>query len=85
MNEPRLKTAYTVIQKGRKFAADYVRQECVSKRQPQVLLEIMDILFATSDDSGIDIADREIMEWCRWLIAGGRTPDEFGHLGEYHV
>ena len=32
-----------------------------------------------------DINDTETVDWCRWLVGGGRTPDDFSHnVQEYN-
>lgn len=52
----------------------------VSTRQPQ-LDEFMH--FILNPDRKID--DKESIEWCMWLIGGGRTPTEFAAIGECFV
>ena len=29
-----------------------------------------------------NIDDAETIDWCRWLVGGGRSPDDFSQTGE---
>lgn len=46
-------------------------------RNKTTLQDLLNILL--SPDKPID--DFETIEWCKWLMAGGRTPDEFFNTG----
>lgn len=50
----------------------------VATRQPQ-LDEFMHCIL--NPDRKID--DKDSIEWCMWLIGGGRTPTEFAAIGEW--
>ncbi|KZC09699.1 E3 ubiquitin-protein ligase UBR3, partial [Dufourea novaeangliae] len=59
--------------------AGYIYDECVNPTLnaggPQNLNNLLDILLNPS--KAID--DWETIDWCKWLMAGGRTPDEFAN------
>ncbi|XP_046744693.1 E3 ubiquitin-protein ligase Ubr3 isoform X1 [Diprion similis] len=74
-------SAQVLINKGKRGAAAYIHAECsnrtnsniASSGSPTHLNELLDILLIPS--KAID--DWETIDWCKWLMAGGRTPDEF--------
>ncbi|KAL4707973.1 hypothetical protein ACJJTC_010589 [Scirpophaga incertulas] len=65
-------TAQVLMKKGKRGAAAYIHADC-SSGSPQHLGPLLDVLLNPS--KAID--EWETIDWCRWLIAGGRTPDEF--------
>lgn len=65
------------MKKGKRGAAAYIHADCASGA-PQHLGPLLDVLLNPSKN----IDDWETIDWCRWLIAGGRTPDEFATVGE---
>ncbi|XP_076228505.1 ubr3 ubiquitin ligase isoform X4 [Nomia melanderi] len=70
-------SAQVLMNKGKRGAAAYIYAECsnptLDTGEPQHLNELLDILLNPS--KAID--DWEVIDWCKWLMAGGRTPDEF--------
>ncbi|XP_017785571.1 PREDICTED: E3 ubiquitin-protein ligase UBR3 isoform X2 [Nicrophorus vespilloides] len=62
-----------LISKGKRAAAAYVHADCANNAAPRHLNEVLDNLLNPS--KAID--EWEAIDWCKWLIAGGRTPDEF--------
>ncbi|XP_020708415.2 E3 ubiquitin-protein ligase Ubr3 [Athalia rosae] len=75
-------SAQVLMNKGKRGAAAYVHAECcnpnntdISSESPTHLNELLDILLIPS--KAID--DWETIDWCKWLMAGGRTPDEFSN------
>ncbi|CAG9786513.1 unnamed protein product [Diatraea saccharalis] len=68
-------TAQVLMKKGKRGAAAYIHADCASG-SPQHLGPLLDVLLNPS--KAID--EWETMDWCRWLIAGGRTPDEFATI-----
>lgn len=78
MASPSNTSAQVLINKGKRGAAAYIHAECISSGSPSHLNELLDILLIPS--KAID--DWETIDWCKWLMAGGRTPDEFSNTGE---
>ncbi|CAH2255089.1 jg7230 [Pararge aegeria aegeria] len=71
-------TAQVLMKKGKRGAAAYIHADCVSG-YPQYLGPLLDVLL----NPGKAIDEWETIDWCRWLLAGGRTPDEFAAIGKY--
>ncbi|KAI8436464.1 hypothetical protein MSG28_010035 [Choristoneura fumiferana] len=69
-------TAQVLMKKGKRGAAAYIHADCASG-SPQHLGPLLDVLLNPS--KAID--EWETIDWCRWLLAGGRTPDEFAAVG----
>lgn len=66
------------MRKDKRGAAAYIHADCASG-PPQHLGRLLDVLL--HPNKAID--ERDTIDWCRWLIAGGRTPDEFAAIGEH--
>lgn len=64
--------ATVLMKKGKRGAADYVHAN------PQHLNELLDLILNPKKP----IDDWETIDWIKWLMAGGRTPDEFTSTGE---
>ena len=48
---------------------------------PQQLQDLLDHLLHPEKDIG----DGETVDWCRWLVGGGKTPDDFSqNVQEYN-
>lgn len=71
-------TAQVLMKKGKRGAAAYIHADC-ENGSPQHLGPLLDVLLNPS--KAID--EWETIDWCRWLLAGGRTPDEFATIGEF--
>lgn len=69
--------AKVLLAKGKRAAAAYVHADCSTNNNPQHLNEILDNLLNPA--KAID--EWETIDWCKWLMAGGRTPDEFSSTG----
>ncbi|CAH1135569.1 unnamed protein product [Ceutorhynchus assimilis] len=67
--------AKVLMSKGRRATAAYIHADCAADRNPQHLKEVLDILL-----NPIKPIDWETIDWCKWLMAGGRTPDEFAGI-----
>ncbi|CAH2006795.1 unnamed protein product [Acanthoscelides obtectus] len=65
--------AKVLMSKGKRATAAYIHADCSSGRNPLHLNEVLDNLL--NPVKAID--EWETIEWCKWLMAGGRTPDEF--------
>lgn len=70
-----------VLMKGKPRAAVYIHAECSNPAgtgtHPKHLDEMLDIILSPSKP----IDDWDTIDWCKWLMAGGRTPDEFSNTG----
>lgn len=75
-------SAKVLMSKGKRGAAAYIRdQYCNSvagDNKQQNINELLDTLL----NPGKPIDDWETIDWCKWLMAGGRTPDEFSSTGK---
>lgn len=69
--------AAMVMQKGYSEGAAFINNECVNGKT-DYLNCVLDVIL--NPEKNIDNADH--IEWCKWLIAGGRTPDEFASIGK---
>lgn len=69
--------AKVLLAKGKRAAAAYVHADCCNATNPQHLNEVLDNLLNPAKS----IAEWETIDWCKWLMAGGRTPDEFSSTG----
>ncbi|XP_068083669.1 E3 ubiquitin-protein ligase Ubr3 isoform X2 [Anabrus simplex] len=68
--------AHVLMKKGKRGAAAYVHADCSNSASPQHLHELLDVLL----NPGKAIDEWETIDWCKWLIAGGKTPDEFSSI-----
>ncbi|CAD0201542.1 unnamed protein product [Chrysodeixis includens] len=68
-------TAQVLMKKGKRGAAAYIHADC-ENGSPQHLGPLLDVLL----NPGKAIDEWETIDWCRWLLAGGRTPDEFATI-----
>ncbi|XP_026827990.1 E3 ubiquitin-protein ligase Ubr3 isoform X2 [Ooceraea biroi] len=61
--------------KGKRGAAAYISLATAGSASgcPPYVNELLDVLLNPSKS----IEDWETIDWCKWLMAGGRTPDEF--------
>jgi E3 ubiquitin-protein ligase UBR3 len=66
------------MKKGKRGAAVYVHADCASSSSPQHLYDLLAVLL--NPRKAID--EWETIDWCKWLMAGGRTPDEFASIGK---
>lgn len=70
-------SAHVLMKKGKRAAATYVLSECAQTPTPKNLHELLDLILKPSKP----IDEWETIDWCKWLMAGGRTPDEFSAIG----
>lgn len=63
------------MSKGKRAAAAYIHADCSQRTNPKHLNEVLDNLLNPA--KAID--EWETIDWCKWLMAGGRTPDEFAN------
>jgi hypothetical protein len=68
-------------QKGKRATASIIHSECSANNGQSESLEIMlDDLLGPEKE----IHDSDNIEWCKWLIAGGKSPSEFSSIGKYY-
>ncbi|KAK0089869.1 hypothetical protein PV325_004892 [Microctonus aethiopoides] len=73
-------SAKVLMNKGKPQAAAHIRDQCSntgsgSDGRHRHLDELLDTLLSP----GKAIDEWETIDWCKWLMAGGRTPDEFSN------
>lgn len=66
-----------IVDKGKRGAAEYIK----TSRSPNCLDLVLDRFL----NHETPINDNESIEWIKWLIAGGETPDDFTAIGELSV
>lgn len=69
-------TIQVLLKKGKRGAAAYIHADCIGGT-PTYLGGLLDVLLNPAKP----IDDWETINWCKWLMAGGRTPDEFASIG----
>lgn len=74
-----LLTAQMIMQKGKRGAAAYLSAECANGGHSEHLDAFLHLILNPSKR----IDDSENIDWCKWLIAGGRTPAEFSAIGKH--
>lgn len=71
-------TARNLIRKGKIASAAFVQGVCRISSPCAVTEEI----FNSVVNPTVPIHDGDLIDWCRWLIAGGQTPEEFSQTGK---
>ncbi|KAF2901464.1 hypothetical protein ILUMI_04724 [Ignelater luminosus] len=69
--------AKVLMSKGKRAAAAYIHADCSQRMNTKHLNEVLDNLLNPAKA----INEWETIEWCKWLMAGGKTPDEFSSTG----
>lgn len=69
--------ASMVMQKGFRDGSAFINSECVNGKTEHLNC-VLD--FILNPEKNIDNLTN--IDWCKWLIAGGRTPDEFASIGK---
>uniref|UniRef100_A0A0C9QRP8 E3 ubiquitin-protein ligase n=1 Tax=Fopius arisanus TaxID=64838 RepID=A0A0C9QRP8_9HYME len=65
--------AQVLMNKGKRGAAAYIYAECRGTGRGKQLDDLLDLLLTP----GKPIDDWETIDWCKWLMACGCSPDEF--------
>ncbi|XP_071446964.1 E3 ubiquitin-protein ligase Ubr3 isoform X2 [Hetaerina americana] len=65
--------AHVLMRKGKRGAASFVKDECHNTSSPVHLNKLLNLLL--NPNKAID--EWETIDWFKWLMAGGDTPDEF--------
>ncbi|KAG8223713.1 hypothetical protein J437_LFUL004078 [Ladona fulva] len=68
-------SAHVLMKKGKRGAAACVKAECAKTASPIHLNALLDKLL--NPEKAID--EWETIDWFKWLMAGGSTPDEFAN------
>ena len=73
MEYSRTNDVQEILDKGKRGAAEYIK----TTRSPEALNLLLDQILSHE----VSINDNECIEWIKWLIAGGETPDDFTAIG----
>uniref|UniRef100_A0A182N8H3 E3 ubiquitin-protein ligase n=1 Tax=Anopheles dirus TaxID=7168 RepID=A0A182N8H3_9DIPT len=65
-------------EKGKKLASAHIHRELAVNGTSDSLNRLLDDLLSPETP----ISNGDNIEWCRWLVAGGRTPAEFASIGK---
>lgn len=71
-----------LFKKGKRKSASSIQVECArhdKQDDHKQLNQLLDILL----DPRKPISDSENLDWLKWLIAGGKSPEEFAQSGKY--
>lgn len=71
-------TAQMLMQKGKRAAAAFLNADLSNDGQSHHLDALLEVLLNPEEP----INNSETIDWCKWLIAGGRTPSEFSSIGK---
>lgn len=69
---------HALMKKGKRGAAAFIHADCCNSSSSTSLDDLLDILLNPA--KAID--EWETIDWCKWLMAGGRTPAEFSSIGK---
>nr|XP_042905267.1 E3 ubiquitin-protein ligase ubr3 isoform X1 [Parasteatoda tepidariorum] len=65
--------ADVLIKKGKRVTAAYIQGVCTSQSNTDIMNEVFDTIL----NPLVPISEWETIDWCRWLMGGGRSPEEF--------
>ena len=68
-----------LMNKGKRGASSIIHAECSKSGSRKSLDDLLDILLKPTKS----IDDWETIDWCKWLMAGGNTPEEFAIIGMF--
>lgn len=77
MDPPHSRIAELILQMGPQNGSSFIKAECMNGSFVHLDSIVEHIL---NPNKKID--DPETIEWCKWLIAGGRTFAEYATIGE---
>ena len=69
-----------LLKRNKRSVALFMKSECSKQTDPQKIKYLCDVLLNPTTKQ---IDDFETLDWCRWLIAGGSTFEEFAKTGDY--
>ena len=73
--------ATALLKRSKRSVAVSMKSECHKQADSQKLVDFLNTLL-DPEKRGKQIDDYETLDWCRWLIAGGNTFEEFAKTGE---
>lgn len=76
--ESQIKAAYNIMKKGKRGSAAFINDEFTNGKSSANLFALLRLIL--DPDSRID--DTENIDWCKWIIAGGRTLTDFAATGK---
>lgn len=74
-----LKKLKSLKQQGKKATASVIHQELSSNGHSETLNIMLDDLLSPDKL----ITDTDNIEWCKWIIASGKSPNDFSTQGEF--
>lgn len=66
------------MSKGKRSAAVLLHSECLQNEHPKQLHDVLDFILLPEHS----LKHLDNIEWLKWLMAGGRTPDDFSATGK---
>lgn len=72
-----LKNSKLLRQKGKRATANTIHQELSANGYSETLNVMLDDLLSPDKD----INDSDNIEWCKWIIASGKSPNDFSSQG----
>lgn len=73
-----LKNSKMLRQKGKRATANTIHQELSANGLSETLNVMLDDLLSPDKD----INDSDNIEWCKWIIASGKSPNDFSSQGK---
>ena len=73
-----LKNSKMLRQKGKRATANTIHQELSANGHSETLNVMLDDLLSPDKD----INDSDNIEWCKWIIASGKSPNDFSSQGK---
>lgn len=66
---------------GKKATASLIHQEMSSNGYSETLDLMLEDLLTPEKN----ITDTDNIEWCKWIVASGRSPNDFSHQGTVFI
>lgn len=76
-----LKNSKMLRQKGKRATASTIHQELSANGISETLNVMLDDLLSPDKD----INDSDNIEWCKWIIASGKSPNDFSSQGNWRL
>jgi hypothetical protein len=74
-----LKNSKALRQKGKRNTAAAIHQELSANGYSETLNILLDDLLSPDKDFN----DSDNIEWCKWIIASGKSPNDFSSQGKF--
>lgn len=72
-----LRNSKALKQKGKRAIASTIHQELSANGHSETLNVMLDDLLRPDKDFN----DSDIIEWCKWIISSGKSPNDFSSQG----